>query len=77
MLENVVKFAEQGLRMGIFPMINNKRHEWTACVRVGNNSKLTWIQGEEGCGMSCFKTPEAAYEALLNFCESYGKKSSK
>lgn len=79
MLSELANYEAKGLRIGVFPVINNKKHEWTACVRVGDNSRLSWVQGEEGCSMSSFTTIDAAFKAALEFCEQYkpnGKKSS-
>lgn len=77
MLSEIAKYEAQGLRIGVYPTLNNKKHEWTACVRVGNNSRLSWVQGEEGCMMSCFKTSQAAFEAALKFCEEYKPNDKK
>jgi hypothetical protein len=78
MLDEIKKFAEKGLRIGVFPIITSKKkHEWVASVRVGDDTKLTWIQGESGCSMSAFSTPEAAYKAIIEFCQKYKPSAKK
>ena len=79
MLEEIKKLASKGLRIGVFPIISGHKHEWVASVRVGESSKLTWIEGEEGCQMSAFSTPEAAYKAIIDYSNNYkdAKKKSK
>lgn len=71
MLSELASYETKGLRVGVYPIINNRKHEWTACVRVGNDPRLSWVQGEEGCRMSSFTTIEAAFETALKFCEDY------
>ena len=70
MLEEIIDFAKKGLRIGVWPNINGNKHEWVACVRVGNDPRLTWIQGQPGHGMSAFNSPEDAYKAIIEFCKT-------
>lgn len=77
MLSELANYEAKGLRIGFFPIINNTKHEWTACVRVGDNPRLSWVQGENGCMRSCFTTPEAAFKAALKFCEEYKSNDKK
>ena len=69
MLEKISEYAKKGYRIGVFPVINGKDHEWVASVRISNSPKLTWIEGESGCQMSAFKTPDAAYKAIFKYVE--------
>lgn len=72
---SIEEWAEKGFRIGIFPVIHLKKHEWTAGVRVGDSDKLTWMQNkDEGCTFSSFNSYENALQAALEFCENFKSK---
>lgn len=74
----IEEWEKKGFRIGIFPVIHLKRHEWTAGVRVGDNDKLTWMPNKDkGCTFSSFISYSNALEAAVKFCENYKPKMKK
>ncbi len=75
MLKEIVEFSKKGLRIGVYPIMEGKKHLWVACIRIGDSNRLSWVSGD--CeSRSTFISPEEAYNAAINFCNSY-KPSAK
>ena len=76
-MEKIKELEDKGFRIGLYPTYEKNKHEWTACVRIGDDKRLTFIQGEEGCYNSSFNTKEKALEAIIKFCEEYIPKKTR
>ena len=75
---SIEEWANKGFRIGIFPVLHLNKHEWTAGVRIGNESKMTWLsKKDEGCTFSSFTSYTNALNAILDFCENYKPKRKR
>ena len=71
MLEEILEWEKKNFRIGIYSTYEKGEHQWVGCVRVENDSKLTFPEREEGCRNASFKSPENALKACVELCKNY------
>ncbi len=71
MFEQILEWEKKGFRIGIYSTYEKGSHQWVGCVRVGNDSRLTFVEKEEGCRNSSFTTPQKAFDACILLCKNY------
>lgn len=76
-IDKIKELEKKSFRIGFYPTFEKNKHEWTVCVRIGDDKRLIFIQGEPGCYNSSFNTKEAALEAIIKFCEEYKPKKTR
>lgn len=67
MLDKIKKYAEKGFYIGLYPILEKSGYQWVSYVMIGKDRK--WMEGDKGCTMSAFWSPEDALNAALKFCE--------
>lgn len=74
-MEEISYWAEKHLYISIFTVLHKGRIEWSAGIRIGLDTKNTWLSDkDEGCQFSSFLTYESALEHALDFCKNYKNK---
>lgn len=76
-LLKIKELEEKHFRIGFYPTFEKKIHQWTVCVRVGDDQRLTFIKGDPGLYNSSFKDLNEGLEAIIKFCEEYVPKRTK
>lgn len=71
MIDKILEWEKKNFRIGIYSTYEKGEHQWVGCIRVGDESRLSFPEREEGCRNASFKTPENALNACIKFCEDY------
>lgn len=66
-----LQWEKKGFRIGIYSTYEKGEHQWVGCVRIGDDSRLTFPEKEEGCRNASFKSPENALKACIELCKNY------
>lgn len=75
MFDTIKEYAEKGLYIGIYPVYENLKYRWVAFVM--KEDIRNWLKGDPKCSKSAFLTIENAYNAAIEFCQSYHEKKKK
>lgn len=77
-MEDVIKYWEdKDFRICIFPTKECKKWYWRAGVYVGNSTRAEWVDSNNNLSYSLYNTYKEALDAVVNYCNNYGKRKKE
>lgn len=67
----------QGYRVCVHPIRWSSKWYWTAGVYIGDNSKGTWIDSNNGLPRACYNTYREALDTVVKYCEEESNKRQR
>lgn len=71
MFDIIGKWESKGFRFCIIPQQDRGKWYWTAGVYIGMERKADWIHKPECPMYAGYETYQAAFDAVVDYCENY------
>lgn len=76
-LKDLFELSNHDIHISVYSDVKGDKVVWVSGVRLKNNKRCVWTEGENGMSMGEYSSPEKAYEAAFKLIESMKKKWSK